>query len=182
VKNLVVGIHSAPDYEILTNLTSVLNAKLAGLTVQDIDRSMIDALLLEFGKNAHVLMPVLEAVAGMLNSDDDVRVSMSGVKNILGFPEFADIRKAEAIFQALEDKDFLSSLLGRVPFEGIRILIGEENTLELLRQSSLIKASYSIDNTAAGCIALIGPMRMNYVQAVSVLAGILQNMEQVFTL
>ena len=182
VKNQVVNLEAAPNYEVLTSLSQNLNKHLAGKSIREINRELIDAMLASFGKQAHVLMPLLGIIADMIQAEDDVRVFTSGVKNILAFPEFADIRKAEAIFQALEDRDSLFAILGQdtsTPFEGIQIMIGGENSLELLKSCSLVKAKYTIDNQSTGCIALIGPMRMDYTQAVSVLSGILLNIQHV---
>ena len=211
VKNQIVNLQAAPGYEALTQLSQYLNQHLAGLSIREINRQLIDKLLVVFGKNAHVLMPILGAISDTIQAEDDVRVFTSGVKNILAFPEFADIRKAEAIFQALEDRASLFKILGQESLpnegspeeaesgftprlyakgdmaagsashliEGIQVTIGEENNLDLLKTCSLIKANYTLDNKSTGCIALIGPMRMDYAQAVSVLAGILQNMQSV---
>lgn len=179
VKNQVVNLNAAPSYDALTRLSAHLNRLLAGLSIREIDRALIDKMLVEFGENAHVLMPVLGIIADMIQAEDDVRVFTSGVKNILAFPEFADKSKAEAIFQALEDRASLFEILGEPSPTGIQIIIGAENTLDLLKACSLIKANYTIDNQSTGCLALIGPMRMDYAQAVSVLSGILQNIEHV---
>ncbi|MCL2198959.1 MAG: heat-inducible transcriptional repressor HrcA [Defluviitaleaceae bacterium] len=195
VKNQIVNLPSdtrssgAPGYETLTRLSAILNRHIAGKSIRDISRDIIDKMLAQFAENAHVLMPVLGIIADMIKAEDDVRVYTSGIKNILAFPEFAEKSKAEAIFHALEDRESLFAILdqGRANFarhqanasrEGIQIIIGAENTLDLLKACSLIKANYTIDN-GTGCIALIGPMRMDYTQAVSVLSGILQNMQQV---
>jgi len=182
VKNQVVHVKDAPEYETLTLLSSYLNKHLNGLAIKEIDRLLIDKLLVDFASNAHVLMPLLGIIADMIQAEDDVRVFTSGVKNILAFPEFADRRKAEEIFHALEDRNFLFSILSQEPIDslklnGVEVVIGEENTIELLKTCSLIKANYSIDNENKGCIALIGPMRMDYTQSVSVLSGILQNIQ-----
>ena len=179
VKNQIVNLQAAPGYEALTQLSQHLNRHLAGLSIREIDRGLIDKLLVVFGRDAHTLMHILGAVSDSIQAEDDVRVFTSGVKNILTFPEFADIRKAEAIFQALEDRASLFEILGQDAIEGIQVTIGEENTLDLLKACSLIKANYTLDKKSTGCIALIGPMRMDYAQAVSVLAGILQNMQSV---
>ncbi|MDR0273047.1 MAG: hypothetical protein LBI27_07005, partial [Clostridiales bacterium] len=82
---------------------------------------------------------------------------------------------------ALEDRASLFAILGQTLAKpnGIEIIIGAENTLDLLKACSLIKANYTIDNQSTGCIALIGPIRMDYAQAVSVLSGILQNIAHV---
>ena len=181
VKNQVVNLDTAPGYETLNHLSLLLNRHLAGKSIREIDRALIDKMLAEFGAQAHVLMPLLGIIADMIQAEDDVRVFTSGVKNILAFPEFSDIRKAEAIFHALEDMEFLFEVLGQTPPEGIQVVIGEENSLDLLKACSLIRANYTIDNQSTGCIALIGPMRMDYAQAVSVLSGILQNLQHVIT-
>jgi len=207
VRNQVVNVQAAPGYETLTQLTYHLNRYLSGLSIREIDRDLLDKLLHVFGDSAHILMPILGTISDIVQAEDDVRVFTSGVKNILAFPEFADIRKAEAIFHALEDRSSLFEILGQDSFShkekpkeaeqgfisgvaagfgaaphfdrGIRIAIGEENDIDLLKNCSLIKANYSLDTQGIGCIALIGPMRMDYSQAVSVLSGILQNMQSV---
>jgi len=179
VKNQIVNLQAAPGYDELTKLSFHLNQQLSGLTIREINRPLIDKMLAVFGSSAHILMPVLGTISDMIQAEDDVRVFTSGVKNILTFPEFADIRKAEAIFHALEDRNALFEILGTESFEGIQIAIGEENNIELLKACSLIRANYTIDNQSTGCIALIGPMRMDYAQAVSVMQGILQNMQRV---
>ena len=179
LKNQVLALASAPAYEDLARMSHLLNTHLSGLTIPEINRPVVDSLLVAFGPQAHILMSVLGIVADMIQAEDDMRVYTSGVKNILAFPEFSDIRKAEAIFQALEERDILVSLLGQSATGEIQVLIGTENSLDFLKDCSLIKANYSIDNQSTGCIAVIGPTRMDYAQAVSVLQGILQNIQHV---
>ena len=181
VKNQVVNTNATPDYQALIALSIHLNDSLSGLGIQEITRPIIDRLLLAFGAHAHILMAVLGAVSALVQAEDDVRVFTSGIKNILAFPEFADIRKAEEMFQALEDRNVLMEILGDkdTATPGIHIAIGEENTIDLLKSCSLIRANYTIDNNSSGSIAIIGPMRMDYAQAVSALSGVLQNMAHV---
>jgi len=179
VKHQVVNLQAAPGYEKLNELSFHLNRHLTGLTIREISREIIDKMLRVFGNAAYILMPVLGAASGMIQADDDVRVFTSGVKNILAFPEFADKRKAEEMLHALEDRAFLMEMLSGENHNGIQIRIGEENTIDLLKQCSLIKANYTLDNNSTGSIALIGPMRMNYAHAVSVMGGVLQNMQSV---
>jgi len=179
VKNQIVNLPAAPGYDMLTQLSLHLNQHLSGLSIRDINRDLINKLLRVFGNAAHILMPILGVISDMIQAEDDVRVFTSGVKNILTFPEFADKNKAEAMFHALEDRASLLEILGQEPFDGIQIAIGEENNIDLLKSCSLIRANYTIDNQSRGCIALIGPMRMDYAQAVSVLSGVLQNMQSV---
>ena len=199
VKSQALALPVAPEYEELARLTVHLNRHLSGKTIREIDRPLIDRLLKSFASQAHILMPILGGIVGLVKDEDDMRVFTSGAKNILAFPEFADIRKAEAIFQALEERDALIAIINQHGFsvdfdtmhkvhqnhtkspqaDGIQIIIGEENSLEQLKDCSVIKANYTIDNQSTGCIALIGPTRMDYGHAVSVLQGILQNLQHV---
>ncbi len=185
VKNQVVSVPSAPDYDTLTKLSYLMNAQLQNKTIREITRTLVDKLLQAFGAHAHVLMPVLGVISDLIQAEDDVRVFTSGVKNILAFPEFSDIDKARALFQALEEREMLINLLGQRHGElqeeipRIQIIIGAENDMEPLHNCSIIKANYSFDNRRTGCIAVIGPTRMDYAQAVSVLEGILININKV---
>jgi heat-inducible transcriptional repressor len=179
VKNQTVNVQNAPDYPTLTRLSQIMNRYLQDKAVRDISRDIIDTLLAEFGVHAHVLLSVLGVIVAMIQAEDNVRVFTSGVKNILAFPEFSDIRKATAIFQALEEREILVTILGQDQADGIQIIIGAENNLEPLKDCSIIKANYTIDNQSTGCIGIIGPTRMDYGQAVSVLEGILVNINAV---
>jgi len=179
VKNQPLTLHAALDSDELNRLSGILNQHLSGKTIREIDRPLINKLLKSFGNEAHILMPILGVIVGLIQDEDDMRVFTSGVKNILAFPEFADIKKAEAIFQALEERDALIAILNQPQTDGIQIIIGAENSLDLLKDCSLIKANYTIDNQSTGSIALIGPVRMDYGHAVSVLQGILQNIQHV---
>ena len=179
VKSQPITLPTAPDGDELTRLSNLLNQHLSGKTIREIDRELIDRLLRNFGHQAHILMPILGAIVGLIQDEDDMRVFASGVKNILAFPEFSDIRKAEAIFHALEEREALMAILNQPQSDGIQIIIGTENNLDLLKDCSLVKANYTIDNQSTGSIALIGPTRMDYGHAVSVLQGILQNIQHV---
>jgi len=179
VKNQPLTLSTALSSDNLNRLSGILTQYLSGKTIQEIDRPLIDELLKSFGHQAHILMPILGVIVGLIQDEDDMRVFTSGAKNILAFPEFADIRKAEAIFQALEERDALIAILGQNQDDGIQVIIGTENSMDILKDCSLIKANYSIDNQSTGSIALIGPTRMDYGHAVSVLQGILQNIQHV---
>jgi heat-inducible transcriptional repressor len=179
VHNEKINVPDSPDYESLTRLSRILNGRLQDLSIREINRETVNRLIADFGIYAYALMPVLGKIAEIINAEDDVRVFTSGVKNILAFPEFSDINKAKAIFQVLEEREMLKNILGKEQSERIQIFIGTESDLEQLRDCSIIKANYSFDNHNSGWISVIGPTRMDYAQAVSVIDGILLNIKAV---
>ncbi|MCL2463194.1 MAG: heat-inducible transcriptional repressor HrcA [Defluviitaleaceae bacterium] len=183
VKNHLLYVENAPDYETLQYYSAILNSVLAGQSVDEdgeiIDRATLAKLTEQFGNDKRVLDAVLKAARSILNSEDEIHVYTSGVRNILGFPEFSDIEKAKEIFEALEEKDMLITMLGQDSSEDIQIIIGEENNLEQLRGCSIIKADYRAGTRNFGSIGVIGPTRMDYGQAVSVLDGIVKKISAV---
>jgi heat-inducible transcriptional repressor len=51
--------------------------------------------------------------------------------------------------------------------EGTQVFIGSENPLDEMKQFSLVAATYREGNRPIGAIGIIGPTRMNYSQAIT---------------
>ena len=173
VKNIIINIPDVPDTEELNKYTAVLNSCITGRSIEEIDEAALHGLITEHHLEKRILAPVLDAIINTVRDDEDFTIYTSGVRNILGFPEFSNIEKAKAIFQALEEKRILITLLNGDSSENIRIIIGTENNLSELKDCSIIKANYKLDGSTYGSIGLIGPTRMDYMQAASMLNGII---------
>jgi heat-inducible transcriptional repressor len=173
VKNHSLRVGSAPDYETLVNLSRTLNAELIDRSPGELNAAALKRLKSAFSGQEALLETVLPTVTGVLNDGAERQVYTGGIKNILAFPEFYDHGKARALFEALEERDYLVSLLeNRSDTDGnsdVSVIIGQENTLIELRDCSVVKTSYHLDGDISGAIAIIGPTRMDYSQAVSVL-------------
>jgi len=187
VKSTVVRIGKAPGrpeqpgHEELARFSEALNAGLSGCGVEDFTPARLDALYraldaAETPNLRRMFEPVVLAAAKSLQAEEDVRVYTGGMRNILAFPEFSDIDKARPIFTALEEKDMLITLLGGAANEELQIVIGSENTVESLKDCSVIKGSYEMGRDMHGTIGIIGPTRMDYAQATSVLSVIVKKM------
>ncbi|MDR1541481.1 MAG: heat-inducible transcriptional repressor HrcA [Clostridiales bacterium] len=179
VKNHLIYLDQVPDEQALARMSAFINESLRELCVEDIDSSLAKKLASQFGHEEDALYAVLNAIAAVMQSEDDVQIYTSGVRNILSFPEFSDLEKAKAMFKALEEKDMLITLLGKNSSEKIQVVIGSENNLELLEDCSVIKANYHVSGQNFGSIGIIGPKRMDYSQAVAVLNGILKHLSAV---
>ena len=92
---------------------------------------------------------------------------------------FADIQKAKSLFQALEEKDVLVTLLEESKNNDLQVLIGSENTVQSMQDCSVITATYKMGDNTRGTIGIVGPTRMDYSQVISVLNGMVQNIEKV---
>ena len=179
VKNHLIYMENSPNENTLQKLSKLVNDTLRNHSLEDIDSGLVNRIATQAGENSDVVWTVMNAVVDVIQAEDDVQIYTSGIKNILSFPGFSDVEKAKAMFQVLEEKDMLITLLGKNNTEKIQVVIGAENNLALLEDCSVIKANYNVGSQNFGSIGIIGPKRMDYSQVVSVLSGILKHINAV---
>ncbi len=178
IKNHVVKVGIAPSDEEVLHLGSCINAVLQGHTLQEIDGVLIGRLKNALGEYQEFLPNILKDIESTIRAAEKVQVHMSGTKNILAFPEFSDIDKARSLFQALEEKDVLVTLLEEGQGNDLQVLIGSENTVQSMKDCSVITATYKMGEETRGTIGIVGPTRMDYSQVISVLNGMVENIEK----
>ena len=178
IKNHVVKVGIAPSDEEVLHLGSCINAVLQGHTLQEIDGVLIGRLKNALGEYQEFLPNILKDIESTIRAAEKVQVHMSGTKNILAFPEFSDIDKARSLFQALEEKDVLVTLLEEGQGNDLQVLIGSENTVQSMKDCSVITATYKMGEETRGTIGIVGPTRMDYHQVISVLNGMVEKIEK----
>ena len=179
VKNHTIKIEKPLNYGQLNNFTTHFNEVLEGASLEDINENTIRVLSGKLSQDSDILIPVVTAVKNLIKQQDDVQIYTGGVNNILAFPEFSNLEKAKAIFETLEEREILISLLGKDSRDNIQIVIGSENSLEQMRDCSIIKANYMLENKTFGSIGIIGPTRMDYSQVISILNAVVKNINGV---
>jgi heat-inducible transcriptional repressor len=95
------------------------------------------------------------------------RIHTEGQANILKQPEFRDARRAEPVLSALERREVVTELLHDGGTAPIRITIGAEHRREEVRDCSVVAATYYVGGRPAGELAIVGPTRMRYGRAIS---------------
>ncbi len=100
----------------------------------------------------------------------DADVYLDGASNLIKTPEFSDINKMKLLFETIEQKSRLAALLSRC-IEGdtqeVRITIGAENALQGIEDCTLITSPYIVDEKTHGSLGILGPTRMEYARAIS---------------
>lgn len=179
IKHHVIKMGCVPSEEKIFGIGICLNQLLQGCALREIDTPLVARLQEELWEYRELLPPILKAIEATMRSAEKVQLHMSGTKNILAFPEFADIQKAKSLFQALEEKDVLVTLLEESKNNDLQVLIGSENTVQSMQDCSVITATYKMGDNTRGTIGIVGPTRMDYSQVISVLNGMVQNIEKV---
>jgi heat-inducible transcriptional repressor len=100
----------------------------------------------------------------------DAEVYMDGASNLIKTPEFSDINKMKLLFETIEQKNRLAALLSRCidgDTQEVRITIGAENALPGIEDCAIITSRYVIDDKTHGSLGILGPTRMEYGRAIS---------------
>ncbi|MDP4091868.1 MAG: heat-inducible transcriptional repressor HrcA [Bacillota bacterium] len=168
VRNCLVNISDKLLPDFLIKVSNILNEKLSGFTLEQINYSQLKELEVEIGLSGEFLKPILEGVAECINQIDNPEIYLDGTTNIFNYPEFRDVMKAKGFLNVLDEKEVLRDLLSNKN-ENIEvdIKIGTENPFEEIRDCSLVTASYSVNNRIIGSFGVIGPTRMEYPKVVS---------------
>lgn len=179
IKNHIIKVSREPEVDELNRISNSLNAELKGMSLESFSAISINHILERFSSYQELIAKVIKAIITTIQEEEVVHLYTSGVRNILGFPEFSNVEKAKSIFQALEEKEMLITLLGKGDEndeERVQILIGGENKLDELKDCSIVRAKYKYNNSY-GKIGVIGPTRMNYSQTVSVINEIVKTLD-----
>jgi heat-inducible transcriptional repressor len=107
---------------------------------------------------------------GSTQDDSQPDVYMDGTSNLIRTPEFSDINRLRTLLETIEQKNRLVILLARCireDTEEVRITIGAENALPGIEDCTLITSRYVVDDNTQGSLGILGPTRMEYGRAIS---------------
>ncbi|MCX7746838.1 MAG: heat-inducible transcriptional repressor HrcA [Clostridia bacterium] len=168
VRNTLIRIPEtvAPDF--LIRVSNALNDKLCGYTLERVNLSIQSDIERELGLPEDLVIPIVSGVMECINQIDYPEVYLNGTTNIFNYPEFRDIVKAKEFLNVLDEKEVLQRILKYSTEErNIQIQIGAENSVEKIRDCSLVTATYRIGDLVIGSIGVIGPTRMEYSKVIS---------------
>lgn len=179
MKNKVFHCDFDLSNEIMRIFFRVINERVTGREVTEINRAFIQSLAVSFQDLAILMSPALAALLEVAQETLQTEISLSGQMNLLFYPEFK-LGGARRIMDFMEQEEDVCALLeGKAKSTQIRI--GPENGVEALLDSTVISARYSIGGKDAGAVAVIGPTRMNYAHVVSQITYVAERVGEMLT-
>ena len=170
--------------EALLKLNMLLNTALIGLSVEEINLGMIARLKEQAGIHSEVVSNVLDAVANVIQLDDDMEIYTSGATNIFKYPELSDKQSAQEIISAFEEKQQLAALVSKTMASSenkdIQVYIGNESNVEKMKDCSVVTATYELGEGMQGTIGIIGPKRMDYEHVMKTLKTLMAELDEIF--
>ena len=126
----------------------LLNTTLTGMSIEEINLGLIARLKEQAGIHSGVVGNVLDAVAEVIQVDNDMQIYTSGATNIFKYPELSDKQSAQEIISAFEEKQQLNELvtqtLAREDNTGIQVYIGDETPVQNMKDCSVVTATYEL--------------------------------------
>ncbi len=182
VKNRIIHMEHGLNRDQVLQLNILLNSRLNGLTIEEINLSTIAQLKQEAGIQSELISQVLDAVADAISQEEDVEVYTSGATNIFKYPELSsDTEKASDLLHAFEEKHPLLSLMDSESQEhAIQVTIGSELQNENMKDCSVVTASYDLGDGMYGRIGIVGPKRMDYDKVVGILKDLTGQLDSVY--
>ena len=176
VKNQIVTLDEPLSNEALLKLNMLLNTSLNGTSLEQINLGVIARLKEQAGIHSGVMSSVLDAVANVIQLDDDMEIYTSGATNIFKYPELADTSKASELISAFEEKqdlvDLVKERMSDTENTGIQVYIGDEMPVQTMKDCSVVTATFELGKGMHGTIGIIGPKRMDYANVVDSLKAL----------
>ncbi len=152
-------------------VVEMLNERLAGLPLDEIRATFAQRVRdMDADDNALVRL-ILNRPQALFADVERSRLRLSPASALLDQPEFQQPDELRHLIQLLEDERFLVQLLEDRPATDAParavVTIGPEHADGKTRRYSLVTACYRM-GTAVGTVGVLGPLRMDYARAVTV--------------
>ena len=92
---------------------------------------------------------------------------------------WSDVEKVKHTLMMLEEEELIKDILHAHMGDGLEVTIGQENEDSQMKDSSIITATYHLNGELLGTIAVLGPTRMEYAKAMSLLEYMNDNLTEV---
>ena len=188
VKNHILDLDEEITEEQVLKLNLLLNTRLNGLTLADINLGLISNIKEEAGSHVQVVNDVLDTIADVIRAetDENMEIYTSGANNIFRYPELADTERASMLINTIEEKSVLADCIKDSEQKeqsgetGIKVYIGEEGPVESMKDCSVVTATYELGDGLQGTIGIIGPKRMDYEKVMNNLKSFKVSLGQLF--
>ena len=166
---LELGAPVSPDE--LYTVSRVLSKQLEGCPLSQLSAHLA-AIAGGAPQGARSVIDALVAEAPRSEQDDISALAIGGRSNLLAFPEYSDVDKAKSLLSVLETREKVIDLLSANGSMEFSVRIGPETGIEEMHDCSIVTASYRLSDGRVNTIGLIGPTRMQYGRALSVLSQV----------
>jgi heat-inducible transcriptional repressor len=171
VRNRVVGLEEPVSMSELDSIRNYINQNFAGWSLEDVRRELAQRLRHASATYDAILRKLTVLYAkGLLDLPAEPEVHMEGASNLVGLDLHLTKEKMRELFRTLEEKKRVLELLDRFlenPAGELGVHVGLSEMHPSMGELSLIGVPVTLASGISAVIAVLGPMRMNYVRVMS---------------
>lgn len=183
IENRVLSSSRAFSPEQLDEISAYLNQQLRGKRGEALTKTLLSELNNIVPEARGLISSITDIIQSVLTDAKDDVVVVDGLLNILDQPEFQDLDRTKLVLSVLENRKVLSKVLSSLSrSSGLTVQIGEENESPELKDFSLVTATYYHCGHNLGTIGLLGPTRMTYGRAMSLVKEVAIYLSELFDL
>ncbi len=184
VHKRVISLDETFSQDVLDKMSKLITGELMGLTLIAIRAKLLKMIETEKAQFDALLTRALQLSQQFFaDSVDEGELYVGGTFNMMSQPEFTDIERVRYLVKAFEEKRLLIHILDQCiehEDEGVKVLIGEENMVDDMRDVSFVLSSYKDGERALGVVGIIGPKRMDYTQVIPLVEYTAQTISRLF--
>jgi heat-inducible transcriptional repressor len=160
---------------LLTNLRAQMNQVTLGQRLLDIAHLLVNVLEMYNAADRVNVSVIISTISEMAMERPEERVVLAGTANLARFREDFSTQ-IHPILEALEEQVVLLRLLGDVS-DTVQVRIGQEQSEQNLRQTSLVTVGYGANTNSSGsnsmgALGIIGPTRMDYAGSIAAVSAV----------
>ncbi|KRK34185.1 heat-inducible transcription repressor [Loigolactobacillus bifermentans DSM 20003] len=169
VENHIFSIPSGIDGDSLEKIIRIINDQLVGLPLMEVVNKLhheIPQLLTKY-----MITPegFLDIFGGVLKKAAQERYYVGGKMNLINTSTLKDVDQLKALYSLIDQNQDLGQIIGAPADQPIEVRLGDEMTNDLLKNFSVITATYNVSEHGRGMIALLGPTSMPYSRMIGLL-------------
>ena len=178
VSKMMVAFEQVVDPGLVTWAGEYLNERLVGIGLgarmlhQRLSDSSLSATELEF-------LARLAPAFGAIDTDGEDEIYVDGTARLFSTGMIEDTAQINELMSMLERRVALLRVLRTALGEqGVYVRIGQENEIPAMRSLGLVATGYGVARRKLGAVSVIGPVRMDYADAIVSVRGVAQELSR----
>ena len=177
-KTIVLEIRSSIPTDALDVISTKLNEKLSGLSLREIRKSISMRCSDLTNESSGIVRMLIDSADRVFDFSENEKITFSGSANIMSKPEFADPKRMKSLLSVIEnEKNLIKRIQESSNKKGVSVLIGDELDDPDMSELSFVTSPYNFGNQV-GIIAVVGPLRMHYEKAMTIVVHTANTLSQ----
>ncbi|GAX01738.1 heat-inducible transcriptional repressor HrcA [Secundilactobacillus silagei] len=177
VESQTFNITSKITGDQLEAVVRLINDQLVGKPLDEVLTALKSDIPMQVAHYLQQPEGFLKIFGDVLTKAAQERFYVGGRLNLLNFSDSNDVDELKSLYTLMDHSDDMADVLGQ-PTDHIQVKIGSEMTNDILKDYSLITATYDAGNHGTGVIALLGPTRMPYSRMIGLVGAFRQELAQ----